>query len=97
MRHMVVHGLIAGVLVALGWAAGTAQSGVGDFEMRINAVAGTTNVECVRGCSLIGSRDVRNPQASRMRTYEFSCNSSTGRCQATVVGFLDAKSGEPRR
>jgi hypothetical protein len=87
MKHLVVRVVVAGGLFGLRWVAGTAQTARGDFE-RINAVAGTTNVECVRGCSLIESRDVLNPRAGQMRAYEFSCTSSTGRCAASVVGFL---------
>lgn len=88
MKKMIIRVATAGALVGSGWAAGTAQTGRGDFEVRINAVVGTTSVECLRGCTLIGSRDVRNPVAGRSRTYEFSCTSRGGRCEAVVVGFV---------
>lgn len=88
MKGLVVRVIVAGGLVGLGWAAGTAQTARGDFEVRIDAVAGTTNVECVRGCRLIGARDVLNPEAAQARTWGFSCTSSAGRCRGSVVGFL---------
>ena len=88
MKHLIARVVVAGGLMGVGWVAGTAQAGPGDFEVRIDAVAGTTIVECVRGCKLIGSRDVLNPRAGQMRTYDFSCTSSTGRCEASVIGFL---------
>jgi hypothetical protein len=63
MRRAIIQVAIALALVAVAWAAGRAQTRVGDFEIAIDAVEGSTNVECVRGCSLIGSRDVGNPRA----------------------------------
>lgn len=86
MKTVAARVIVGVALVGLGWVAGAAQTVRGDFELRIDAVGGTTNVECVRGCGLIGSRDVLNPRASQMRTYGFSC--TAGRCQASVVGFL---------
>ena len=87
MKHLIARVVVAGGLVGVGWVAGTAQARPGDFEVRIDAVAGTTFVECVRGCKLTGLRDVLNPRAGQMRRYEFSCTSED-RCAATVVGFL---------
>src|SRR5262245_43315273 len=61
----------------------------GDFEIRVQAPTGKTMVECVRGCKVIGARDVDNPSASQMRSYWFSCGAPDG-CQGRVVGFLQA-------
>ena len=89
MRRGLIHVAIALALVAGGWAAGRAQTRLGDFEIAIDAAEGSTRVECVRGCSLIGSRDVGNPRAERMRTYSFSCSGGAAhRCSAQVNGFL---------
>ena len=69
MRRVLIHVAIAFVLVAVGWAVGRAQTRLGDFEIEIDAPGGSTRIECVRGCSLIGSRDVGNPRAERLRKY----------------------------
>jgi hypothetical protein len=87
MKHVVVRLVVAGALLSLGWAAGTAQARPGDFELRIDAPTGSVSVECLRGCGLIGAADVPNPRASQLRTYEFSCGASD-RCQASIIGFL---------
>jgi hypothetical protein len=78
MQDQVVRLIVAVGLVGVGWVAGTAQSAGGDFEVRIEAVAGPTNVECVRGCKLIGSRDVTNPEAAPSRTWGFECTPALG-------------------
>ncbi len=88
MRSTLIRVAVGALLVGLGWAAGVAQTRAGDFELRIDAVAGRTEVQCVRGCGLIGARDIPNPGATEMRTYGFDCNSRNGRCQANVVGFI---------
>jgi hypothetical protein len=85
MKQTMRHAVIVAALVALGWAAGRAQTTRGDFELRINAPSGATSVECVRGCRLIGARDIENPSARQMQTYEFSCSGQ--QCRASVVGF----------
>ena len=87
MKATLIRVVVAILLVGTGWTIGATQTRPGDFEVRIDAVGGTTYVECARGCRLIGSRDVLNPRAGRMLKYEFSCTGD--RCQATVVGFLE--------
>jgi hypothetical protein len=73
-------------LLSIGWVAGRAQDRTGDFELAIEAPAGRTRVECVRGCGLIGKRDLSNARAGQMVVYEFSCGSSA-RCNAVIAGF----------
>jgi hypothetical protein len=86
MRRLTVYLVIAFGLISIGWVAGRAQDRTGDFELTIDAPAGRTRVECVRGCGLIGKRDLANPRAGQMPVYEFSCGSS-GRCNAVIAGF----------
>jgi hypothetical protein len=40
-------------LIALSWTIGNAQSRQPDFELLVNAPAGETRIECVRGCTLM--------------------------------------------
>jgi hypothetical protein len=87
MKHLIARVVVAGGLIGLGWIAGTAQTRPGDFEVRIDAVAGTTFSECVRGCKLVGSRDVLNPRAGQMRKYEFSARQQAG-ARLRLWGFL---------
>lgn len=87
MKRILSRVAIGGALIGAGWIAGNAQTRVGDFEIRIDAPAGRTHVECLRGCGLIGARDVQNPRAGQMRRYEYECT-SLSRCEASIVGFL---------
>jgi hypothetical protein len=86
MKRLIVQAILGVVLAGGGWALGAAQTRAGDFELRIDAPAGATRVECLRGCGLIGIRDLPGP-AVQMRVYDFDCN-AVDRCQATVAGFL---------
>ena len=88
MKRLLPRAAITAALLTLGWIAGMAQSR-GDFELRIDASPGTTVVECVRGCTLIGWRDIENPRAGRMHSYEFTCEPPTGRCRGRAVGFVE--------
>ena len=76
-------------LVGLGWAVGNAQRSKPQFMISINAPAGETRVECVSGCELMGSRDLGNPNAGRLKVYTFGCSGSRDqRCGALVAGWL---------
>ena len=86
MIRLIVDLVAGGVLFGLGWAAGAAQMRAGDFELRIDAPGGATEVECVRGCGLIGMRDLPNPRAGQMLVYNFDCGGA--RCRAFVAGFI---------
>ena len=52
MKRAFVRGGIALALVAAGWAAGRAQQTQPDFEIRVTAPVGATQIECVKGCNL---------------------------------------------
>jgi hypothetical protein len=88
MKHTVIRAAITAALLTLGWVAGLARSR-GDFELLIDASSGTTIVECVRGCTLVGGQDIENPRAGRMHSYEFACDPPTGRCRGRAVGFIE--------
>ena len=78
------------VLIGLGWAVGSAQRSEPEFMLAIDAPAGETRIECVSGCELLGSRDLGNPNAGRMKVYTYGC-SGAQRCEATVAGWLVQK------
>jgi hypothetical protein len=87
MKRTVTHFLTGVVLMGLGWVAGAAQTTRGDLEIRVQAPTGKTTVECVRGCKVIGARDIENPRASQTSSYWFSCGAPDG-CQGRIVGFV---------
>ena len=97
MRGLANRVAIGVALVGLGWAVATcnqvsptgtrAQTTAWDFELIVDAPVGTTNVECVRGCALQGSRDAGNPNAGTLLKYSFSC-SGQERCSARINGIL---------
>ncbi len=89
MKGLALRGAVAVALVCGGWAVGRAQARVGDFELAINAVVGTTSIECIRGCSLLGNRDLTLVDKPSKATYTFSCSGpGQERCAAKVSGFL---------
>ena len=86
---MALRFVIAVALAGTGWAVGRAQARVGDFELAIDAVVGTTTVECIRGCSLLGNRDLTLVAKQPKATYTFGCSGpGQERCAARVSGFL---------
>lgn len=90
MRDLFLRAAIAGALVAVPWL-DASQSQQGDFELRITTAHGITTMECLRGCTLIGERDVRNPRAGHLRQYDFSCDPPGSHCEARVIGFLKSQ------
>ena len=82
--RLMLRGVMALALVAAGVSLGRS----GDFEIRIEAPQGFTTLECVRGCTIVGARDVavREPKA----TYRFGCSTPNESvlCRATVHGFI---------
>jgi hypothetical protein len=81
--------LLALGLLAVGWTLGYAQRAQPEFMIAIDAPAGNTRIQCVSGCELVGARDMENPNAGRMKTYQYSCGgSSESRCAARVAGWL---------
>ena len=83
MRGALVRLLIAGMLVTLGWVAGTAQSTPPDFMLAVDSPRGVTTVECWRGCDLAWIEpglDTAKPQAK----FSFECKGE--RCQSGRIG-----------
>jgi len=74
------------VLIALGWVAGRAQSSEPTFELVVDAPAGATTIQCVRGCELSWVERGVNSNAQRKQTFSFTCNSPSGRCSSLRVG-----------
>jgi hypothetical protein len=81
--------LLSLALLALGWTVGYAQRSEPQFTLSIDAPVGETRIECVSGCSLIGSRDLGNPNAGRMKEYQYGCSGrGVERCSASLAGWL---------
>jgi hypothetical protein len=77
--------VIAAALIGLGWAAGKAQTAQPDFELVVDAPAGTTNVECRRGCGLLWVERGTHDASQAQQTFTFSC-SGPNRCSSARVG-----------
>lgn len=78
---------IGSALIGVGWAAGHAQSSQPDFELIVNAPAGQTTVECVRGCELVWVERGINPEAKRMPTFKYGCSGpGQERCSSARIG-----------
>jgi hypothetical protein len=74
-------------LFGLGWALGSAQTSQPDFELIVNAPAGGTSIECVRGCDLSWVQRGLNATATATSTFTFKCSGdSEGRCSSGKVG-----------
>ena len=83
MKRTTLRLTIAAALIAIGWAAGTAQSAQPDFEL---APAGHTSVECRRGCELAWVERGLNPSAKPQPTLTFNCGGTTDRCSSYKIG-----------
>ena len=88
MKRTALRLLFAITLIAMGWTIGRAQGSVPDFELRIDAPAGRTNVECVRGCQLAWvERMVPGTVTPNKTTFTYACgNSPDGRCVSGRIG-----------
>src|SRR5262249_856041 len=86
MQRTIVRVVIALGLVAAGWSIGRAQSGQPDFVLVVDRPAGSTSIECRRGCTLAWVE--RDPApAGRAQTFSFSCGGpSVQRCSSYQVG-----------
>lgn len=84
----VVRIVLAVLLVATGWvAAGTAQTANPDFEVIVNAPAGETTIECVRGCNLAWVERGVLRNYTPTPKFPFSCDGlTTTRCSSGRVG-----------
>ena len=78
---------MAAALVGLGWMAGNAQTSAPHFEIVVNAPAGETTIECVRGCKLAWVERGVNANATPATTFTFSCSGT--RCSSYKVGGWD--------
>jgi hypothetical protein len=85
LRASVRLAAVAG-FTCLGWVAGRAQSSQPNFEIVVDAPAGQTTIQCVRGCELSWVERGILPNAQAMPTFTFSCNSPSGRCSSNRVG-----------
>jgi hypothetical protein len=87
MRRTTIRLTAAAILVALGWAAGRAQSSKPDFELVVTGPAGQTTVECRRGCELAWVERGVNANARPMPTFEFGCSGGgVTRCSSARIG-----------
>jgi hypothetical protein len=88
MRRILVRVAVAAILVALGWAAGRAQTSEPDFEIVITAPAGQTSVECRRGCDLAWVERGVNPLSTPTPVFSFGCHgpAGTGPCSSARIG-----------
>ena len=77
---------VVAVLVSVAWVAGRAQSSQPTFEIVVDAPAGQTTIQCVRGCELSWVERGVNPNAQTMQTFTFKCNAPSGRCSSLKVG-----------
>ena len=73
-------------LVWLGWMTGRAQTSEPAFEIVVNAPAGETTIQCVRGCELSWVERGLTPNAVTRQTFTFNCNAPSGRCSSHRVG-----------
>ena len=82
MRRVAVRTVMALLLVALGWAAGRAQTPQPDFELIVDAPSGQTNVVCKRGCELAW---VERGHQTATGQFTFACK-GTERCSSYRIG-----------
>jgi hypothetical protein len=87
VARIVLHAAVAVGLLGLGWAVAMAQTPGPDFELVVNAPAGPTSITCVRGCTLMWVERGINPNARRLRSFEFECTGDADhRCSSARVG-----------
>lgn len=87
MRRTIVRMAVAALLVALGWAAGRAQTAQPDFEIVVSGPAGETVVECRRGCALAWVERGVHPNSEPTGTFTFRCaGPSVTRCSSARIG-----------
>jgi hypothetical protein len=87
MQSIATRVAVALGLVALGWAAGRAQTSTPDFELLVDAPQGSVTIQCVRGCELAWTERGVNPRAMRMPTFTFNCQGPDQlRCGSGRIG-----------
>ena len=80
--------LCAMVLMGAGFTVGRAQGSLPDFELRVDAPEGKTNIECLRGCQLAWvERRVPGTVKPDKTTFDYGCsNMPSGRCGSGRIG-----------
>lgn len=76
-------------LIGSGWAIGRAQPSYPDFELRIDAPRGETNITCVRGCELTWiERSIPGDYPGQSATFTYACGGGDPdrRCDSGRVG-----------
>ena len=87
MRQKLIRLVVACALVALGWAAATAQTPAPAFELIVDAPEGETTITCTRGCQVSWVERGINPNDRPRATFSYSCRgSSSGRCGSGHIG-----------
>jgi hypothetical protein len=89
MKRMVVRLVVTAALVGLGWTAGrAAQPAQADFELRVTAPMGETDVTCVRGCKLLFIRYTPDETLAQP-SFKWQCGGAgTTGCVGTMHGFV---------
>jgi hypothetical protein len=89
MKLTITRLAIAVALLTAGWTVGRAQTRSGDFVLKVEGEVGTTRIECVRGCTLQGERDLGLLSKPPVPVYTYGCGGvGATRCRAEVHGFL---------
>lgn len=91
MKRRIAITVFALALFGLGWAAALiAQNSKPDFEIVVNAPAGDTTIECVRGCNLFWVERGLIPNGKPEAKFPFGCSGVGGtvvsRCSSGRVG-----------
>ena len=87
MARKALQAIVAVALIGLGWAAARAQTPEPNFELVVDAPAGPTTINCVRGCTLMWVERGLNPNGRPQPSFEFSCTgSAVQRCSSARVG-----------
>jgi hypothetical protein len=87
MIRMAVRLLLSAALVGIGWSVGRAQTTAPEFELVIDAPAGRTNIECVRGCQMAWvERMTPNSVITTQPTFSYECSNSQNRCGSGRIG-----------
>ena len=87
MVRFVLQAAVAFSLVGLGWAAAKAQTTPPDFELMVDAPAGETVIQCVRGCTLLWVERGINPNGRPTPSFSFRCTGGAEqRCSSATVG-----------
>jgi hypothetical protein len=90
MTRVAVRAVLALSLIGMGWTIGRAQSPGPDFELKIDAPQGQTNVVCVRGCELAWIERMLpgtiDPRGQTTFTYRCGGGSAGQRCESGRIG-----------